>query len=68
MKDEQEQFRLTYSWDMILCINDFINCVSLHKSDLKSPRNIGLVKLEIGGKIESFDLETDQEIVLPIIE
>lgn len=34
----------------------------------QSGTNIGLVKLEIGGKIESFDLETDQEIVLPIIE
>lgn len=35
--------RLTYSWDMILSIEDFINCINLHKADLKSPRNIGLM-------------------------
>jgi len=38
-----EDFRLRYSWDMILCIEDFINCINLHKADLKSPRNIGLM-------------------------
>ena len=36
--------RLKYSWDMILCLNDFINCIGLHKEDLKDPRNIGLMK------------------------
>lgn len=41
--DNRSYFRLTYSWDMILSIEDFINCISLHKADLKSPRNIGLV-------------------------
>ncbi len=35
--------RLKYSWDMILCLDDFINCIALHKTDLKSPRNIGLM-------------------------
>src|SRR3989344_6501184 len=35
--------RLKYSWDMILCLNDFINCIGLHKEDLKEPRNIGLM-------------------------
>ncbi|MBT3985502.1 hypothetical protein HOD38_05115 [archaeon] len=35
--------RLEYSWDMIHCIEDFINCIALHKKDLKSPRNIGLM-------------------------
>jgi len=39
-----EDFRLRHSWDMILCIEDFINCINLHKADLKSPRNIGLMK------------------------
>ena len=38
-----EDFRLKYSWDMILSIEDFINCINLHKKDLKSPRNIGLM-------------------------
>ena len=28
---------------MILCLNDFINCIALHRADLKSPRNIGLM-------------------------
>ncbi len=42
-----EDFRLRYSWDMILCINDFINCINLHKTDLKSPRNIGLMEFMI---------------------
>jgi len=41
-----DYFRLTYSWDMILCIDDFINCIGLHKTDLKSPRNIGLMNFE----------------------
>ena len=36
--------RLKYSWDMILCLDDFINCVNLHKKDLKNPRNTGLMK------------------------
>lgn len=35
--------RLKYCWDMILCLDDFINCIGIHKSDLKSPRNIGLM-------------------------
>ena len=35
--------RLRYSWDMILSIADFINCIGLHKADLKSPRNIGFI-------------------------
>jgi len=35
--------RLKYCWDMILCLNDFINCIALHRVDLKSPRNIGLM-------------------------
>ncbi len=35
--------RLKYSWDMIFSIEDFINCINLHKTDLKSPRNIGLM-------------------------
>ena len=35
--------RLKYSWDTILCLNDFINCIGLHKEDLKDPRNIGLM-------------------------
>ena len=35
--------RLKYSWDMILCLNDFINCIGLHKEDLKDPRNTGLM-------------------------
>ena len=38
--------RLKYSWDMILCLNDFINCIGIHKKDLKSPRNIGLMNFE----------------------
>jgi len=38
-----ENFRLTHSWDMILCLEDFINCINLHKSSLKSPRNIGFM-------------------------
>lgn len=41
-----EDFRLRYSWDMILSIQDFIDCISHHKSDLKSPRNIGLMHFE----------------------
>ena len=28
---------------MVLSIEDFINCINLHKVDLKSPRNIGLM-------------------------
>lgn len=32
-------FRLLYSWDMILCLEDFINCINIHKTDLRSPRN-----------------------------
>ncbi len=39
--------RLTYSWDMILSIEDFINCIGLHKTDLKSPRNIILMNYMI---------------------
>lgn len=35
--------RLKYSWDLIFSIEDFINCIRLHKTDLKSPRNIGLM-------------------------
>jgi len=35
--------RLKYSWDMIFCLWDFINCISTHKTELKSPRNIGLM-------------------------
>ena len=35
--------RLKYSWDMILCLDDFMECIGLHKTDLKSPRNIGLM-------------------------
>lgn len=38
--------RLKYSWDMILCLADFIQCVGLHKKDLKDPRNIGLMNFE----------------------
>ena len=38
--------RLKYSWDMISCLEDFINCVGIHKADLKSPRNIGLMDFE----------------------
>ena len=37
---KEEDFRLRYSWDLILCIEDFINCINLHKTNLKSPRNI----------------------------
>jgi len=37
-------FRLRHSWDMMHCINDFINCIGLHKADLKSPMNIGFMK------------------------
>ena len=40
---KEEEFRLIYSWDMILSIEDFINCVGLHKMDLISPRNIGFM-------------------------
>lgn len=35
--------RLKYSWDLIFSIEDFINCIGLHKTELKSPRNIGLM-------------------------
>jgi len=35
--------RLEYSWDLILSIQDFIDCIGLHKKDLKSPRNIYLM-------------------------
>jgi hypothetical protein len=35
--------RLKYSWDMILCLKDFIDCIDLHKIDLKSSRNIDLM-------------------------
>lgn len=35
--------RLKYSWDLIFSIEDFINCINLHKIELKSPRNIGLM-------------------------
>ena len=35
--------RLKYSWDLIFSIEDFINCIGLHKSDLKNLRNIGLM-------------------------
>jgi hypothetical protein len=38
--------RLKYSWDMILCLNDFIQCIGLHKNDLKDPRNIGLMEFK----------------------
>ncbi len=41
---KEEEFRLSYSWDMILCIDDFINCINLHKTDLESPRNIYIMK------------------------
>ncbi len=37
-------YRLRYSWDMILSIEDFIDCIAVHKNDLKSPRNIGLME------------------------
>ena len=44
MKDNNYPYiRLEYSWDLILCINDFINCIGLHKTDLKSPRNVNLM-------------------------
>ena len=36
--------RLKYSWDMILSLQDFIDCIGLHKTSLKSPRNIGLMQ------------------------
>lgn len=39
-----EELRLRYSWDLILCIEDFINCINLHKQDLKSPRNISIMQ------------------------
>ena len=45
-KIDYPYIRLKYSWDMILCLNDFINCVGTHKSDLKSPRNIGLMNFK----------------------
>lgn len=35
--------RLQYSRDLILSTEDFINGVALHKKDLKSPANIGLM-------------------------
>jgi hypothetical protein len=35
--------RLEYPWDLIFSIADFIDCIGLHKTDLKSPRNIGLM-------------------------
>lgn len=38
-----EDFRLKHSWDMILCMADFIECINIHKKDLKSPRNIGFM-------------------------
>jgi hypothetical protein len=38
--------RLKYSWDMILCLNDFIQCIGLHKDDLKDPRNTGLMEFK----------------------
>lgn len=41
--EKRKYNRLTYSWDMILSIEDFINCINLHKEDLKSPRNILLM-------------------------
>ena len=31
--------RLTYSWDLVLCLADFIRCIGVNKKDLKSPRN-----------------------------
>ena len=40
---DYQYIRLKYCWDMILCLNDFINCISLHRADLKSLRNIGLM-------------------------
>ena len=40
-------FRLKYSWDMILCIEDFIRCINLHKTDLKSPRNTQLMNFMV---------------------
>ncbi len=49
-------FRLKYSWDMILCIEDFINCIATHKADLKSPRNTQLmVFMKYFRKNESFN-------------
>jgi len=40
---QESYIRLKYSWDMILCLEDFINCIALHKKDLKSLRNVGLI-------------------------
>ena len=39
-----EDFRLRYSWDMILSINDFIEIIAIHKSELKSHRNLNLME------------------------
>jgi len=38
--------RLTYSWDMVLCLADFIHCIGLNKKDLKSPRNKQLMEFK----------------------
>ncbi|MDP1729474.1 MAG: hypothetical protein Q8L27_04695 [archaeon] len=35
--------RLKYSWDLMFSIEDFINCIKSHKTELRSPRNIGLM-------------------------
>jgi hypothetical protein len=43
MNKTDTYFRIRYSLDMILSIEDFINCISLHKTELKSPRNVGLM-------------------------
>lgn len=45
MKDKHfyPYIRLKYSWDMILCLEDFINCINIHKIDLKSQRNKNLI-------------------------
>jgi len=43
MEKSYPYIRLKYSWDLIFSIEDFINCIGLHKIELKSPRNIGLM-------------------------
>jgi len=35
--------RLYYSLDLIFCLWDFINCIGLHKTELKNPKNVGLM-------------------------
>ncbi|MFH1248522.1 MAG: hypothetical protein V1660_00025 [archaeon] len=45
-EEDYPYIRLRYSWDLILSIEDFINCIGLHKTDLKSPTNTGLMDFQ----------------------